>query len=197
GSPRSCTYTGGSDNAARRFVGAERGVAVFQRAASPGDLWQVRSPCVGESWAGIGMLGPGIIGGILATVLLIHWRPRKAGRGAAGMVIGREGLASAGLGRVGVVALRDSLFRVVATGTSTGFATADLNQCPELARLLLRILIRILLRGLITTGACAGSSGSSECVCSFSGPGATWGSSPDPERSVLCAWATTSSRLPW
>ncbi|MFT5292497.1 MAG: hypothetical protein ACI82F_004585 [Planctomycetota bacterium] len=33
GSPRSCTYTGGSDNAARRFVGAERGVAVFQRAA--------------------------------------------------------------------------------------------------------------------------------------------------------------------
>ncbi|MFT5291906.1 MAG: hypothetical protein ACI82F_003991, partial [Planctomycetota bacterium] len=33
GSPRSCTYTGGSDNAARRFVGAERGAAVFQRAA--------------------------------------------------------------------------------------------------------------------------------------------------------------------
>ena len=33
GSPRSCSYAGGSDNAARRFVEAERGVAVFQRAA--------------------------------------------------------------------------------------------------------------------------------------------------------------------
>ena len=47
------------------------------------------------------------------------------------------------------LALRDALFQVVSVGTSTGFATADFNQWPELARLMLL--------GLIMTGACAGS----------------------------------------
>lgn len=89
-----------------------------------------------KTYAGL-VLGSGLV----IAVILWFW-------GGSNGAVGAEGVADyRHFGR----ALRDSLFQVVCLETSTGFATADFDNWPQVCRIWLMMLAGI--------GACAGSTG--------------------------------------